>query len=74
MVRRTIDLLLQCLVLTHVLMISHPSLHLLLEILQQFGHFIHFGCGCSQFSFGLPTPGWQREKAEVCDSTDIWLI
>lgn len=47
---------------THVFIVSHPSLHLVLDILQQFGHLIHFGCGGSQFSLGLPTPGGRREN------------
>lgn len=39
----------------YFLFFPNPSLDLFLEILQQLGHFIHFGCGCPQFSFGLPT-------------------
>lgn len=35
---------------------SNPSLYLVLDILHQFGHLIHFGCGRPQLSLGLPTP------------------
>lgn len=35
--------------------VAHPSLHLLLDVLHHFGHPVHFGCGCSQLSPGLPT-------------------
>lgn len=39
---------------------SYPSLHLVLDILQKFGHLIHFGCSCPQLQLGLPAGGGQR--------------